>query len=476
MNSYSSLIRHSGNRELFLFLELAVLSQNKNYPLHLHVEGLRGTGKTTIIRAARRILPPIERIKGCLFNCDPGKPHCPQHRNLSTEEIQTLGIEVVPMPFLEISASAKVGTVVGTIDLMRMTNQIRPEAALLPGTIPQAHRGIVFIDEINRLADTSPELADVLLDVMGTKPGRLQIEESGLPRLEIPAQVSVWAASNPDEDPGSLEDIRRQLSDRFDFLLEMGRPDDPQVVAAVLARSNKGGIDSNPEGDRDLQKEFTKWSYWLPRVEIDDGVREVVATLYTKFNLESLRAVEALQYGTRAYIARMGRQKAQVQDLAAVAPAVLRHRVEPGRLIEILRHLRTLSEEAEKQTAAASVPVEKIRRPGGKASAAVGNAQGKNGLWQKIRDHLSRQLEEIFPNRRGHRSKRSGRGGGGRGGEADSAGVKEKDGKLGRKKPQAVNPSPGSIMAPPRQARPLFELAADGSIFADTEKGKDLGE
>ena len=183
---YTSLVRHSGNRELFLFLELAILSQSRGHPLHIHVEGLRGTGKTTIIRAARQILPPIKRIRGCLYNCDPERPHCPEHRHLSREAIASLGIEEIPMPFLEISASAKIGTVVGTIDLARITNPARPEAALLPGTIPQAHRGIVFVDEINRLADTSPELADVLLDVMGTKPGRLQIEESGLPGLSCP--------------------------------------------------------------------------------------------------------------------------------------------------------------------------------------------------------------------------------------------------------------------------------------------------
>ena len=469
MNSYSSLIRHSGNRELFLFLELAILSQNKDYPLHLHVEGLRGTGKTTIIRAARKILPPIERIRGCLFNCDPQKPHCPQHRHLSLEEILALGTEVVPMPFLEISASAKVGTVVGTIDLMRMTSSTRPEAALLPGTIPQAHRGIVFVDEINRLADTSPELADVLLDVMGTKPGRLQIEESGLPRLEIPAQVSVWAASNPDEDPGSLEDIRRQLSDRFDFLLEMGRPGDPKIVAAVLARGSKGGTEYDLTGDRIREKEFAQWARLLSRVEIDDELRQIVATLYTKFNLESLRAVEALQYGTKVYIARQGRQRAQVQDLLAVAPAVLRHRVEPARLIEILRYLRNLSEEVGKQTAAAaSVPVEKGKVQRGKSTAASGGVQGKVGLWQRIREYVSRRLEQIFPNQRGQKRRRPGRGGGGRSGRQGRG--------SGSGQSQAANPSQTSILAPPRRARPLFEIAAEGSIFPEVEKEKGAGE
>ncbi|MDN5376498.1 MAG: magnesium chelatase subunit, partial [Thermacetogenium sp.] len=153
---------------------------------------------------------------------------------MTPEEIAALGTEQIPVPFLEISHSAKIGTVAGTIDLGKLTNPSRPEAALLPGIIPQAHRGIVFVDEINRLADTSPEITDVLLDAMGTKPGRVQIEETGLPVVEVPVAVSVWAASNPDEEPGPLAEIRRQLSDRFDLVIPMGRPTTPEEVVDIL--------------------------------------------------------------------------------------------------------------------------------------------------------------------------------------------------------------------------------------------------
>ena len=95
-------------------------------------------------------------------------------------------------------------------------------------------RLFIFIDEINRLADMSPEITDVLLDVMGGKPGHIQIEEAGLEAVDLPVNVSVWAASNPDEDPGSLEEIRRQLSDRFDVLCFMGRPDTEQTIVDIL--------------------------------------------------------------------------------------------------------------------------------------------------------------------------------------------------------------------------------------------------
>ena len=170
MKPYFGLARHDGNQPLFNLVEMSIISTLAGEPLHLHAEGLRGTGKTTIMRAARELLPKIKRISGCIYNCDPKRPHCPLHRHMSPEEIKALGTEEIDMPFLEISHSAKVGTVAGSIDLAKITDTNNPQAALLPGIIPQAHRGIVFIDEINRLADTSPEITDILLDVMGNKP------------------------------------------------------------------------------------------------------------------------------------------------------------------------------------------------------------------------------------------------------------------------------------------------------------------
>jgi magnesium chelatase subunit I len=176
MKHYNQLVRHSGNSQLFQAVELSATAMAGGHPFHIHAEGLRGTGKTTILRAAGTILPPITRIKHCIYNCDPAKPHCPEHRYLSATELAQAGTEEVPRPFLEISHAAKIGTVVGSIDLGKLVDRVRPAAALMPGSILRAHRGVLFIDEINRLADTAPELADVLLDVMGTKPGRVQVE------------------------------------------------------------------------------------------------------------------------------------------------------------------------------------------------------------------------------------------------------------------------------------------------------------
>ena len=385
MRSYESLIRHSGNASLFSAAEMSIVSALAGRPLHLHAEGLRGTGKTTILRAARDTLPLIERIKGCAYNCRPERPHCPVHRGLSPDEVARLGTELVPMPFLEISHSAKVGTVVGSIDLAALTDRDRPAAALLPGTLPRAHRGIVFVDEINRLADTCPDLADILLDVMGTKPGRIQIEEAGLPLIELPVEVTVWAASNPDEDPGPLADIRRQLADRFDLTVGMARPSRADVVARILkladGAEDEGHLRPATTGVAGVPAaaDVLSWAAaQLGRVRWPEAVRAVLADLYIDFGLESLRAVEAMQQAAALRCALAGRDEVSLTDLVAVAEPALRHRVDLGALARITAHLRSLEALA---TAASPGHPEADAAGAGTATATEAEAKQRTAAW-----------------------------------------------------------------------------------------------
>ncbi|HHV16362.1 MAG TPA: magnesium chelatase [Gelria sp.] len=346
MIPFYKLERYEGNEALFELVMMSIVSSYVGEPLHIHAEGLRGTGKTTIMRAARDILPTIERIKGCIYNCDPDAPHCPHHKNLGAEEIKAIGVEEIPMPFLEISHSAKVGTVAGSIDLAKLTDPTHPEAQLLPGIIPQAHRGIIFIDEINRLADTSPEITDILLDVMGNKPGHLQIEEAGLPVVEITVNVSVWAASNPDEDPGPLEEIRRQLSDRFDMVCYMGRPDSLDILANMLEENSHFHKVNQPDKaemaaideskNEQYRNDITRWAQMYEKTDLPDFLRNFIARLYIKHNLESIRAIQAMQQGAVLHSVLKNRDQVMITDVTYMIPLVLKHRVDGDTLVRMI--------------------------------------------------------------------------------------------------------------------------------------------
>ncbi len=436
---------------------MSILAAQSKVPLHIHAEGLRGTGKTSILRAARSIVPRIERIKGCLYNCDPKSPHCPQHAGLDAVEVAKLGSEWIPMPFLEISHSAKVATIVGGIDLERLVSHSHPEAALLPGTLAQAHRGIVFIDEINRLADTSPELADILLDVMGTKPGRLQIEDPGLPKVEITSLVTVWAASNPDEDPGPLEGIRRQLADRFDLCIGVKRPANHATLMAILQPETAGDAWQVQEGQQAIAARLASGLERLARQSIDSEMLSFLASIYLDHGLESLRALEAITLAAKVHGALAGKERVDKADLQVVIPLALKHRAAPHVIADIME---ALSSSSSRQTPEEVPQLTEVEEPEAILEPNSSNRSFLSRLFGSLREQATEDKEpasqtplSVFapaplpPNS-----------------EASRQALLD---------PSLVNPELITIIAPPNTAVPLPEVPEARLVMGEAELGRD---
>ena len=333
MNLNSEMVKHSGNKELFTAMDMSIMSLLLKQSLNIHAYGLRGTGKTSALRSIKQNLPYIQRIKGCEFNCDPKNPICPKHRNMSAEELSLLETEFITMPLLEISHSAKLGTVVGSIDLKQLTSKKDPSVALLPGTIARANRGIIFIDEINRLADTSPELTDVLLDVMGTKPGTLQIEEEGLPKVVLPITISVWAASNPDEDPGPLKSIRKQLSDRFDLNIHVERPSKIEDLMSIITSSKMKFSTIDREKYVKLLKNSSV-------IEFDQILLRKMASIFLRYDLESLRSLKSWYMASKMHSLYLNKTRVENKDLIDSFVMCFRHRLDQDLVEKIVFDLQ----------------------------------------------------------------------------------------------------------------------------------------
>lgn len=322
---------------MFLALEMSLICTAANIPLHVHAEGLRGTGKTTVMRWGKHIAPDIIQVKQCIYHCHPEWPHCPIHTNRNIQA--TVETENIPMPFIEIGHGAKLGTILGSVDLAKLTDSNNPKAALLPGSIPMANRGVIFIDEINRLAETAPEITDVLLSLMGTKPGKIKIEEVGLKPWEIQVYSSVWATSNPDERPGPLEEIRKQLSDRFDMVVPVLRPSDPIIIQRLLwnKHQNVSRTAQRTKTSVDIPQKAIK----LDKVVVPQNIIKYMADLYIDNDIESFRAIESLDLTSRCLAAMHGKDKVSFDEIKVVLPLVLRHRVEPIVLSNILNDLES---------------------------------------------------------------------------------------------------------------------------------------
>jgi magnesium chelatase subunit I len=318
------VLAHKGIAQLKLFLSLAIIGTINGIPVHIHAEGPRGVGKTSTMRAIQPYLPTIKRIKGCLYNCDPTNPHCPEHRNLSISELATIGAEMIQMPLLELSANSKIGTALGSIDLRRITDTKHPQAYLLPGIIPQAHRGIIIVDEINRLAENSPQITDLLLQVMGTKPGIVQIEEPGFPVQSLPVQVSVWAASNPDEEPGPLHEIRRQLADRFDFTVMAKGLREKEEYKLFFRQQLQDQVKVATDFAKyktDLNREY------ILKAELAGEFTDRIAQLLSTYKVESIRAINAIILGLKLSAIQRGNKEPDAFDLDRIMQAALCHRL-----------------------------------------------------------------------------------------------------------------------------------------------------
>src|SRR5690349_4152938 len=119
------------------------------------IMGHRGTGKSTAVRALADLLPPIEVVAGCPYNCDPSNPcsHClsNQERVTAHKRVTAKTTATVPVPVVELPLGATEDRVSGTIDIERALASGRK--VFDPGLLARANRGFLYIDEVNLLED-----------------------------------------------------------------------------------------------------------------------------------------------------------------------------------------------------------------------------------------------------------------------------------------------------------------------------------
>jgi magnesium chelatase subunit D len=193
------------------------------------VRGQRGTAKSTAVRALAPLLPPVRVAAGERYGLDPdAREHGP-------DGPPPAGAEIVerPVRLVELPVGATADRLVGTLDLDRaLADGVR---AFEPGLLAAAHRGILYVDEVNLLPD---HLVDVLLDAAAM--GRNHVEREGI-SVSHPARFLLVGTMNPEEG-----DLRPQLLDRFGVSVEVAASDDPGERVEVVRR--RLAFDADPAG------------------------------------------------------------------------------------------------------------------------------------------------------------------------------------------------------------------------------------
>ncbi len=270
------------------------------------VFGDRGTGKSTAVRALAGLLPPMRAVVGCRYNCDPGANGA---LCVDCKARTTLKSQRVPVPVVDLPLGATEDRVVGALDLERALTQ--GEKAFEPGLLARAHRGFLYIDEVNLLED---HLVDLLLDVAAS--GENVVEREGL-SIRHPARFVLIGSGNPEEG-----ELRPQLLDRFGLSVEVRTPDDLPTRVEVVRRRDAFERDPagfaakwRPSADR-LRRRILKARQRLADVEVSDAALVRAAELCIGLGTDGLRGELTLIRAARAVASLEGDAEVGVAHLA----------------------------------------------------------------------------------------------------------------------------------------------------------------
>ncbi|WP_431281985.1 magnesium chelatase ATPase subunit I [Humitalea sp. 24SJ18S-53] len=288
------------------------------------VQGDRGTGKSTAVRALAALLPPMRVVVGCRFGCDPASPgaFCEDCRMRRVRTAATAPIPVVDLPL-----GATEDRVAGALDIERaLVDGVR---AFEPGLLARAHRGFLYIDEVNLLED---HLVDLLLDVAAS--GENVVEREGI-SLRHPARFVLIGSGNPEEG-----ELRPQLLDRFGLSVEVRTPMDLPTRVEVVRR--RDSFEREPavfaarwrKPQARLRARIAAARIRLPRVRTPDSALETAARLCIALGTDGLRGELTLIRAARALTAFEGGDEISDNELRAVAIPALCHRLRRNPLDE----------------------------------------------------------------------------------------------------------------------------------------------
>jgi len=280
------------------------------------VRGEKGTAKSTLVRALTQILPPIDVVAGDRFSTDPAEPNpaSPDGSFGPYAPVQTRAVRLVELP-----VGATEDRVAGSIDL----KQALADGAVHfePGLLAKAHRGILYVDEVNLLHD---HLVDLLLDAAAM--GTVTVERDGI-SVTHAARFVLVGTMNPEEG-----ELRPQLLDRFGLAVEVAAPRDPAQRAEVVRRRLQ--FDADPQAFRArytnaeerLRDRIQHAQSILARVQLTDAALLRIAEVCSAAGVDGMRADIVMARAAAAHAAWHDREQPNIDDLRAAAKLALPHR------------------------------------------------------------------------------------------------------------------------------------------------------
>ncbi|MEU9604354.1 putative cobaltochelatase [Streptomyces sp. NPDC048057] len=279
------------------------------------VRGEKGTAKSTAVRALSALLPGIAVVAGCRFSCDPAAPDadCPDGPHEAGPGT------VRPARMVELPVGASEDRLVGALDIERALAE--GVKSFEPGLLADAHRGILYVDEVNLLHD---HLVDVLLDAAAM--GASYVEREGV-SVRHAARFLLVGTMNPEEG-----ELRPQLLDRFGLTVEVAASREPDQRVEVVRR--RLAYDDDPVAfaaewaaeEQALRDRVTAARALLPRVRLGDAALRQIAATCAAFEVDGMRADIVMARTATALAAWAGREDVLAEDVRQAALLALPHR------------------------------------------------------------------------------------------------------------------------------------------------------
>lgn len=280
------------------------------------VRGEKGTAKSTTVRALAAVLPPIDVYAADRFSVDPADPAATSPDGPFGTDAETI---VRSVRLVELPVGATEDRVLGALHLERALSHGKVEYE--PGLLARAHRGILYVDEVNLLHD---HLVDLLLDAAAM--GQVTVERDGV-SVEHASRFVLIGTMNPEEG-----ELRPQLLDRFGLTVEVAAPREPALRAEVVRR--RVAYDADPvafaaryrDADRTLTERVESARERVAKVRLTEAALMKIAEVCAAFEVDGLRADIVTARTAVAHAAWEGRDEVTRTDIRRAALLALPHR------------------------------------------------------------------------------------------------------------------------------------------------------
>ncbi|MEV4683777.1 putative cobaltochelatase [Streptomyces kurssanovii] len=279
------------------------------------VRGEKGTAKSTAVRALASLMPDVDVVAGCRFSCAPTAPDpaCPDGPHEAGPAVAR------PTRMVELPVGASEDRLVGALDIERALAE--GVKAFEPGLLADAHRGLLYVDEVNLLHD---HLVDLLLDAAAM--GASYVEREGV-SVRHASRFLLVGTMNPEEG-----ELRPQLLDRFGLTVEVAASRDPDQRVEVVRR--RLAYDDDPAGfaarwageEEALRERIVTARELLPRVVLGDVALRQIAATCAAFEVDGMRADIVMARTATALAAWAGRDEVTEEDVRQAALLALPHR------------------------------------------------------------------------------------------------------------------------------------------------------